>query len=83
MAKGKKGKGDDKKAKEIKKAREAKEAAEAKLERDIITRIILFYTNKDTTHEQRLKVWEAVKGIIPEPPTPKPDEPKPDDTDGA
>jgi hypothetical protein len=67
MAKGKKAKnGNDKKA------------AEDKLELDIINRIVLFYTSKDTTHEQRLKVWEAVKGIIPE----LPDAPKPDDTDG-
>jgi hypothetical protein len=68
MAKGKKGKGD-------KEAEEAKKAAEDKLELDIINRIVLFYTNKDTTHEQRLQVWEALKGIIPEPS----DEPKPDD----
>jgi hypothetical protein len=67
MAKGKKAKDDEKKA------------AEAKLELDIINRIVLFYTNKDTTHEQRLKVWEALEGIIPKPP----DEPKPDDTDAA
>jgi hypothetical protein len=53
-------------------------AAEDKLELDIINRIVLFYTHKDTTHEQRLKVWEAVKGLIPEPP----DEPKPDDANG-
>jgi hypothetical protein len=72
MAKGKKGKGD-------KEAEKAKKAAEDKLELDIINRIVLFYTNKDTTHEQRLKVWEALEGIIPKPP----DEPKPDDTDGA
>jgi hypothetical protein len=72
MAKGKKGKGD-------KEAEKAKKAAEDKLELDIINRIVLFYTSKDTTHEQRLKVWEALKGIIPEPP----DETKPDDTNGA
>ena len=80
MAKGKKGNG-DKKAKGTKEAREAakaKKAAEDKLELDIINRIVLFYTNKETTHEQRLQVWEALKGIIPEPPA----EPKPDDTDG-
>jgi hypothetical protein len=52
MAKGKKAKdGNDKKA------------AEDKLELDIINRIVLFYTSKDTTHEQRLKVWEALEGI--------------------
>jgi hypothetical protein len=71
MAKGRKGKGD-------KEAEEAKKAAEDKLELDIINRIVLFYTNKDTTHEQRLQVWEAVKDIIPKPP----DEPKPDARDG-
>jgi hypothetical protein len=67
MAKGKKAKDDEKKA------------AEAKLELDIINRIVLFYTNKDTTQEQRLKVREALEGIIPD----LPDEPKPDDTDEA
>jgi hypothetical protein len=67
MAKGKKAKDDEKKA------------AEDKLELDIINRIVLFYTNKDTTHEQRLQVRDALKGIIPN----LPDEPKPDDTDGA
>jgi hypothetical protein len=67
MAKGKKAKEDEKKA------------AEAKLELDIINRIVLFYTNKDTTHEQRLQVRDALKGIIPN----LPEEPKPDDTDEA
>jgi hypothetical protein len=66
MAKGKKAKDDEKKA------------AQAKLELDIINRIVLFYTNKDTTHEQRLKIWQAVEGIIPKPP----DASKPDDTNG-
>ena len=72
MAKGKKGKGD-------KEAEKAKKAAEDKLELDIINRIILFYTNKDTTHEQRLQVREALKGIIPD----LPDDPKPDNTEEA
>jgi hypothetical protein len=62
-----------------KKAKDDEKAAKDKLELDIINRIVLFYTNKDTTHEQRLKVWEALKDMIPKPP----DEPKPDDTDGA
>ena len=72
MAKGKKGTGD-------KEAEKAKKAAEDKLELDIINRIILFYTNKETTHEQRLQVRDALKGIIPN----LPDEPKPDDSDVA
>jgi hypothetical protein len=54
-------------------------AAEAKLEVDIINRIVLFYTSKDTTHEQRLKIWETVEKIMTE----SPDTPKPDDTDKA
>jgi hypothetical protein len=70
MAKGKKGKG--KKKKDDKPTERATEI-------DIINRIILFYIDESTTHEQRLKVWEAVKDMIPKPP----DEPKPDDTDGA
>jgi hypothetical protein len=67
------------KGKKAKNGNDDKKAAEAKLELDIINRIVLFYTNKETTHEQRLKVWEALEGIIPKPP----DAPKPDDTDGA
>ena len=83
MAKGKKGNGDKKvkNAKESKEAREAakaKKAAEDKLELDIIYRTIHFYTNKETTHEQRLQVRDALKGIIPD----MPDDPKPDDTGG-
>ena len=72
MAKGKKGKDD-------KEAKKAKKAAEDKLELDIIYRIIHFYTNKETTHEQRLQVRDTLKGIIPN----LPDDPKPDDSDGA
>lgn len=71
MAKGRKGKKSKKEAEE--------EAARLKLEREIIARIIHFYTNDNTTYEQRLKVWEAVEKIMLE----SPETPKPDDTGEA
>lgn len=43
--------------------------------RQIINQIVLFYTNKNTTDEQRIKIWEAVKKIIYPPES--------DDSEGA
>jgi hypothetical protein len=44
----------------------------------IINRIVLFYTNKNTTDEQRYKIWEAVAKIMYQP-----DPPNSDESDGA
>jgi hypothetical protein len=42
----------------------------------IINQIVLFYTNKNTTDEQRYKIWEAVAKIMyqPDPPASEPDD---------
>jgi tetratricopeptide (TPR) repeat protein len=46
----------------------------------IINQIILFYTNKNTTDEQRYKMWEAVAKIMSQP---DPSKTEPDDSEGA
>jgi hypothetical protein len=40
----------------------------------IINQIVLFYTNKNTTDEQRYKIWEAVAKIMYQPDPPEPDD---------
>jgi hypothetical protein len=46
----------------------------------IVNQIILFYTNKNTTDEQRYKMWEAVAKIMSQP---DPSKTGPDDSEGA
>jgi hypothetical protein len=53
---------------------------EASDTRQMILRIVSFFTNKNTTNDQRYRLWEAAQEIMAES---EPSNPEPDDSEGA